>query len=185
MSSPQTTHRTTRWAASPSHTPTRTSSSMGSPPARSNRLCGADSNGARTLTSRPSPHAPHQANDLPQHAHVAAADRLHRLVLGLEPDVVFLLEEALHGRLVADERNDDVAVDSCLLRAHDNQVAVEDADVLHGLAAHSQQIPAVVAARELGRLDVVLDVLLGEHRLTGRDLADQWQARSHKTADAR
>ncbi len=34
-----------------------------------------------------------------------------------------------------------------LLRAHDDQVALEDPDVLHRLAAHAQQVLAVLAAR--------------------------------------
>jgi hypothetical protein len=42
----------------------------------------------------------------------SAADRLHRLVLRLEPDVVRLAEEALHGRLFADQGDDDFAVRS-------------------------------------------------------------------------
>ena len=78
---------------------------------------------------------PEQADDAPEHA-----DFLERIgsivvVLGLQADVVGLAEEALDRRLLADERDDDVAVRGDVLGAHDDEVALEDAGVLHRVAA--------------------------------------------------
>ena len=88
------------------------SSSVGSPPTpvASKRRCQR----RRAVTTA---HAPHQPDDLAHHANVAAADRLHRVVLRLQPDVVGLLEEALDGRLLADQRDHDVAVARLVLAA--------------------------------------------------------------------
>src|SRR3954469_2966357 len=49
------------------------------------------------------------ADDLAEDLRVAGADRLHRLVLGLEPNVVRLAVEALDGGLLADQGDDDFA----------------------------------------------------------------------------
>src|SRR3954452_22448145 len=70
-------------------------------------------------------HAPEQADHTPEDLHVLRADRLHRLVLGLQSDVVVLAEEALDGRLLPHERDDDVAVGRGLLRADHDVVALE------------------------------------------------------------
>ena len=89
--------------------------------------------------------------------------------------MVGLAEEALDRRLLAHERDDDLAVGGGVLRAHDDEVALEDAGVLHRLAADAQDVLAVLAARDRRHLDVVLDVLLGEDRLARGDLADERQ----------
>ena len=62
-----------------------------------------------------------------------------------------------------------------VLRADDDEVVRQDAGVLHRLAADAEQVLAVLAAGELGHLDVVLDVLLGEDRLARGDVAEQRQ----------
>ena len=69
-------------------------------------------------------------------------------------------------------RYDDLAIFGDVLRPDDDKIAIEDPYVLHRLAANAQQIAAVIPAREVRGLDVVLDVLLGQHRLTGGDLTD-------------
>ena len=53
---------------------------------------------------------PQHSDDAAEHAHLARADRLHRLVLGLQAHVVGLLEEPLHRRLLPHQRDDDLAV---------------------------------------------------------------------------
>src|SRR4029079_16885363 len=78
---------------------------------------------------------------------------------------------------------DDLAVDGRVLRAHDDVVALEDSDVLHGLAADAQDVLALLTARDRRHLDVVLDVLLGEDRLARGDLADERQPGTHEAAD--
>ena len=54
---------------------------------------------------------------------LGGADRLHRLVLGLQTDVVGLAEEALDGRLVADQGDDDLAVAGVVGGPDDDVVA--------------------------------------------------------------
>ncbi len=112
----------------------------------------------------------------PLHARLARADRLVLVVLGLQSHVVVLAEEALHGRLLAHERDDDLAVRRRVLPADDDVVAGQDPRVLHRVAAYAQDVLALLAARERRHLDVVLDVLLGEHGRAGGDLADERDA---------
>ena len=61
-------------------------------------------------------HLPEDSDHATEHAHLARADRLHRLVLRLQAHVVGLLEEALDRRLLAHERDDDLAVGRRVLR---------------------------------------------------------------------
>ena len=114
----------------------------------------------------------------PRTLHLARADRLQRLVLRLQPHVVGLLEEALHRRLLAHERDDDLAVLRRVLLAHDDDVVRQDARVHHRVAAHAQEVLALLAAGDLGDLDVLLDVLLGQQRLTRGHMARRAAARS-------
>ena len=48
--------------------------------------------------------------------------------------------------------------------------------VLHRVAAHAQQVLPVLATGDIRHLDVVLDVLLGQQRLTGGDAAEHRDA---------
>src|SRR5438270_7285096 len=89
---PQTGQSTVVWAVSPSQTPARTSSSVGSPPNESKRL-GVCAVKSIVMAHRRSSDAPHQADHLAQNPDLAAADRLHRLVLRLQAHVILLLEE--------------------------------------------------------------------------------------------
>src|SRR5258708_6844990 len=84
--------------------------------------------------------APHETHDLAQDPYVAAADRFHFGVLGLQPNMVRLLEETLDRRLLADERDDDLAVGGRLLAAHHDKVALHDAYLLHRLPSHTEQV---------------------------------------------
>jgi NAD(P)-dependent dehydrogenase (short-subunit alcohol dehydrogenase family) len=118
------------------------------------------------------------ADDAAEHAGLSAEDRLHRLVLGLQPDVVGFAVDPLDRRLLADQGDDDFAVTGVVARPHDDVVAFEDAGVLHAFAADLQDVVAVLAADHVGDLDVLLDVLLGEDRRPGGHLADQRQTAS-------
>src|SRR6185369_5941510 len=80
------------------------------------------------------------ADDLAEDPGFGRPDRLHRLVLGLEPDVVGLAEIALDSRLFSDQGDDDLAVGSLLGRPHDDVVALEYAGVLHALPADAQDV---------------------------------------------
>jgi hypothetical protein len=98
--------------------------------------------------------------------------------------MVGLAEEALDRRLIVHQRDDDLAVGRGVLRAHDDVVALEDSDVAHRLAAHAQHVLARLAPRQVRHLHVLLDVLLGQDRLAGRDVADQRQPRPDRAAHA-
>src|SRR5581483_7377816 len=135
---------TVSWTVSPSQTPAIRSSSVGSPPRPSNRL-GARVARVAVTSHRPSRDVPHQSDHLAQHPYVPAADRLHALVLRLQPHMVGLLEEALDRRLLAHQRHHDVAVARRLLRPDHDKVALEDARVLHRLTADAEQVLAIRA----------------------------------------
>src|SRR4051794_9131577 len=144
-------------------------------PTRSPSECGA-----RTLfLHAPSCAPPEYADHAPCDLYVRATDWLEVFVLRLEADVVALTEVALDRRLSlgfvlgADDRHDDVAIGGRRLLAHDDRVAIEDARVLHRVAADLQDEIAAVAAGKRRHLDVLLDVLLSEDRRTGGDAADE------------
>ena len=125
---------------------------------------------------------------LPRTCTWRGVDRLERGVLGLQPDPAVLAVERLDGRLVgrlvvAGERDDDLAVPRVVLAAHDDDVAVEDPGLDHRVAADAQE--EVGAARRAARARrLLLDVLLGEQRPAGGDLADERQARHASAASA-
>src|SRR5262245_44878217 len=100
-------------------------------------------------------------------------DGLHFVVLGLQADVVLFAIEPLHGRLLADQSDDDFAVDRVVAGPHDHVVGLEDAGVLHAFAADLEDVVAVLAADHVGDLEVLLDVLFGQDRLARCDLSDQ------------
>ena len=90
--------------------------------------------------------------------------------------MVALVEESLDGGFVLDQGDDDLAVAGRLLRLDDDEVAVEDAGLLHRVSAHGEDEVGVVATGDARDVDVLLDVLLGDDRTTGRDGTDQRQA---------
>src|SRR4051794_38500027 len=134
------------------------------PPRRRGSDLQASPRTARTGVSRvrPRPRSrdpPEDSDDAAQQAHVAAANRLHALVLRLQPDLILLTEEALDGCLVlAHQGDDDLAVAGALRGAHHDEVALQDAGILHAVAAHAEDVVAVLAAHHVGHLEVVLDV---------------------------
>src|SRR5690606_9124181 len=87
-------------------------------------------------------------------------DGLEFGVLGQQLDLGPLAAPALDGDLVADARDDDLAVAGFLGALDGEQVAVEDAGVAHAHAAHPQQV--VGRLGEEGRIDGIarLDMLL-------------------------
>ncbi|MNT43344.1 hypothetical protein D3C72_1798130 [compost metagenome] len=87
-------------------------------------------------------------------------DRGELGVLGDQPDFAAITLEALDGHFVADSCNHDLAVTGFAGGVDGQQVAVENADILHAHPVDAQQ---VVGARvEEGRIDVagLFDVLL-------------------------
>ncbi len=57
--------------------------------------------------------------------------------------------------------------------AGDHEVAVEDADLDHRVAADPQHEQVAVAGEVFGEREQLLDVLLGQHVGAGRDVADE------------
>src|ERR1019366_3364994 len=152
---------------------------------RGARWEGLNPRGGTAARATAASNPPEQTHNASEHLDLFAANRLHRLVLRLQPHVVRFTEEALDGGLLAEERHDHVAVGRRVLRMHDHVVAFEDARVLHRVAANPQQVFPVLAARDLGHRHVLLDVLLRQHRLTGGHRAEQREAfRAHDAADA-
>ena len=54
-------------------------------------------------------HLPEEPYDLAENGTVRDHDRFHRVVFGLQADLVSLVEEAFHGGFVFDKGDDDVA----------------------------------------------------------------------------
>lgn len=98
-------------------------------------------------------------------------------VLGQEPDLAAFALEAFDGDFIADAGDDDLAITGFAGGVDGQQVAIEDAHVLHAHAVDPQQV--VGARMEEGRVDVAgfLDVLLRQDRRTGGDTADDRQGR--------
>ena len=91
--------------------------------------------------------------------------------------MVALAEVALDGRLVVPHQgDDDLPVPGLVPALDDDVVALQDPRVDHRVAAHLEDVLALVAARGLGYLHVLLDVLLGQDRRAGGDGADDRQA---------
>ena len=101
-----------------------------------------------------------------------AADYIQELA-GLHPDVILFDEDALDGRLVADEGDDDIAVLRGITTTHDHDIAIENARVDHTHTRHAQSkqlaCRVLTAAREG---DVVFHFFYCEDGHTGRDLAE-------------
>src|SRR4051794_28835835 len=114
--------------------------------------------------ARPSAHSlcdpPHHAHDAAKDLDLARADRLQRIVLGLQAHVIGLAEEALDRRLLTHEGDDDLTVGRRVLLADDHHVVGQDAGLDHRVAPHAQEVLAVLAACDLRDLHVLLDVLL-------------------------
>src|SRR4051794_33449146 len=114
--------------------------------------------------ARPSAHSlcdpPHHAHDAAKDLDLARADRLQRIVLGLQPHVIGLAEEPLDRRLLTYESDDDLTVGRRVLLADDHHVVGQDAGLDHRVAPHAQEVLAVLAACDLRDLHVLLDVLL-------------------------
>src|SRR5690242_14405215 len=106
------------------------------PPRRRGSLLPASPRTARTDGSRVRPQGrsrdpPENPDHAAEEARVAGANRLHALVLRLQPDLILLSEEALDGGLVLEQGHHDLAVATALRGAHHDEVAVQDAGVDH------------------------------------------------------
>src|SRR5262245_4695690 len=124
----------------------------------------------------PSRDPPEDSDDAAQKAHVADANRLHALVLRLQPDLILLTEEALDGRLLAEQGDHDLPIAGALRGPHHDEVALQDPGILHRLAADPEDVVAVLTADDVRDVEVLLDVLLRQDRLARGDLAHEWQA---------
>jgi len=80
----------------------------------------------------------------------------------------------LDRRLAVDHRGDDLAVLRGGLLTHDHPVTVADRGFDHRVADDLQHEQRALADQLAGEGEHVLHRLLGEHRTTGGDAADQW-----------
>ena len=97
-----------------------------------------------------------------------------RLVGGLQPDFVLLLEEALEGDRVLFHLGDhDVAVAGGLLRPDDDEVTVRDVGVDHRVAADPEHVGVAARREHLRHGQRLADVLIRLDRTAGGDLADR------------
>src|SRR3954447_2473040 len=114
----------TRRSEPPRAAPPRASRAPEGAPARRTGTPGAGPPPNRG--ARPSAHSlcdpPHHAHHAAEDLDFARPDRLERLVLRLQTDMVGLLEEPLDRRLLAHERDDDLAVLGGVLLADDHDV---------------------------------------------------------------
>ena len=96
------------------------------------------------------------------------------LVGGLQHDLAVVPVVGLDGGLVArDAGDDDLAPLGGGLGPGDDEVAVEDAGVDHGVPTDPQHEQVAVPGEVGGQRVDLLDVLLGQHIGAGGDVADQ------------
>jgi hypothetical protein len=102
-------------------------------------------------------------------------DGRKRSVLGHERDFTPATFQSFDGDFLAQARDDDLAASRVVGLVHDEEVAVEDACILHARAFDAQQV--IGARREERRIDAVLrfDVLGGEDGRSGRDASHEGQ----------
>src|SRR4051812_12588886 len=154
----------TRRSEPPRAAPPRASRAPEGAPARRTGTPGAGPPPNRG--ARPSAHSlcdpPHAAPPAAKLLALARADRLQRIVLGLQAHMVVLAEEPLDRRLLTDQGHDDLAVGRRVLLADDHHVVREDARLDHRVPAHTQEILALLPTGDLRDLHVLLDVLLGQ-----------------------
>src|SRR5262249_24891985 len=123
---------------------------------------------------------PEDSDHAAEYLDVLGVDGLERVVLGLEPDASVLAVEGLDGRLVRGlvvtrERDHDLAVAGRLLPRDDLEVAGEQPGMDHRVALDAQEELLAPARERLGDGDVLLDLLVGEQRAAGGDLAVERQ----------
>src|SRR5690606_14232525 len=108
-------------------------------------------------------------------AHVDA-DRLELFVLGQKPNNSAFLFIALDRHFVVQPGDDDLPISHLWRAVHGDDVAVQNADVLHTHAAHLQKVMRL--GLEDFRVDLItrLDMLFREHGLAGRNSTNQRQA---------
>src|SRR4029079_2417700 len=127
--------------------------------------------GSRPAPGRASDGAPlgsqraEHPRDLAEDLDVVGVDRLVGLVLGLQTNTTRVAEEALHSCLVGrfvfpDQGNHDLAVAGVLLAADDDVVALEDAGVLHRVAADAEEELLATTGQRLRHRQIRVDVLL-------------------------
>ncbi len=95
---------------------------------------------------------------------------------GILPDDVVVVRQqdtADDGQIVVALVGEEATVKRYFKEADHDPVVGQDPGILHRLAADPEQVLPVLAAGDLRDLHVVLDVLLGEQRLTGGDVTHE------------
>src|SRR6185312_2366943 len=126
-------------------------------------------------------HADHDALDEQRLLLEVHLDRLEVAVLRHEPNDGAFLTIALHGDLVLQARHDDLAAAHLRRAVNRDEVAIENAGILH---AHAGDLEKVMRPRlKKARIDLQagFEILFREDRLAGGDPADERQ--THLLAD--
>src|ERR1700682_6840255 len=109
-------------------------------------------------------------------------DRRELGVLGQEHDVASAPFEALYRHFVVQARHDDLSRMRITRRMHRQQIAVENADVVHAGAAHTQKIVGPRGEKFRVDAELRLDMLRREYRTACRDVTDGGQRNLHRDA---
>ena len=102
-------------------------------------------------------------------------DRLELVVLGQQRHQRSILAIALDRNLVVKARDDDLPAAHLGGAMHGDEVAVENARILHAHAVNTQQVMRLRAEQLWIEFVMCLDVFLRENRVTGRDPAAERQ----------
>ena len=92
-------------------------------------------------------------------------------ILGVQLNLGVMAVKAFDGDVVPQAGHNDLAVAGLTGGLHGQKIAVHDASIAHGHAAHAQEVIGLLG--EKARLEVVglVDVLLGQDRRAGCDAA--------------
>ncbi len=118
-------------------------------------------------------HPPQQGCDLAEDFDILAHDDgLEKIVFRLQANGAVFAVIPLDGGLVLDHRDDDLAVFSRLLLAHDDVIAVENAGVDHAGALDGEDEVFAFAQQFDRQHHLLVDFLQRGDRVSGGDMAD-------------
>ena len=104
---------------------------------------------------------------------VIAGDRRIVLIVGEEPDVVRSSGKFFDRCLSVNHCSNKFAVDRSGLTADDNEIAVEDAGIHHGVTVDFKHEELAMTGQSCRQLEDIFDCLFGGDRCTSSDSSDQ------------
>ena len=103
-------------------------------------------------------------------------DRIHAVILGLEPDISLFSVKPLDGCGVVNHRNDNVTVPSGFLFLYQKKISVVDASIDHTGSLHPQHKSRVLRHIVGRERKIAFDILRCENRNSCRHLTDKRDA---------